>query len=195
MKKKTTTILLTGLLVAALAVPAVVLAHGWGGGRQMRGNWGTGPGSGMPYGQGYGTLTPEQRTQLDQLDRRFYDETVDLKKDLWNKSTELNTVLRTTDPDLEKVKALNKEINDLRGKLSEKNLNHQLEARKITPDSQFGGGYSRFHGPRMGGFGTGMMGPGMMGGGYGPGMMGPGMMGGGYGSGMARGSGNWNCGY
>jgi Spy/CpxP family protein refolding chaperone len=176
MKKRTITILGIGLLVAALAVPAVVLAQGWGG-RHMMGNWGQGPGSMMGYDKGYGTLTPEQTTQLDQLDRRFYDETTDLKKDLWNKSFELNTILNGTDPDIEKVKALNKEVNDLRTKLNEKSLIHELEARKITPDSRFGGGYGRSYGNHMGGgagmMGRGTMGPGMMGGGT----MGPGMMG------------------
>jgi zinc resistance-associated protein len=166
MRKKVTMILGIGLLVAALAVPVTVLAHGWGG-RHMMGNWGTGPGS----------ISPEQKTQLEQLDRRFYDETVELRKNLWNKSTELNTVLSTTDPDREKVKTLNKEVNDLRAKLDEKSLNYELEVRKIAPELRFGGGYGRSHGYHMGGFGTGMMG-----GDFGPGM-------------MARGPGNWNCAY
>jgi hypothetical protein len=132
----------------------------------------------MGYDKGYGTITPEQRTQLDQLDRQFYDETADLRKDLWNKSFELNTILNGTDPDIEKVKALNKEINDLRGKLNEKSLNHQLEARKVTPDSQLGGGYGRSYGYHMGGSGAGMMSRGMMSRGtMGPGMMGYGRMG------------------
>jgi zinc resistance-associated protein len=177
MKNRVTKIIGIGFLVAALAVPAVVLAQGWGG-RHMMGNWGMGPGSMMAYDRGYETVTPEQRTQLEQLDRRFYDETADLRKDLWNKSFELNTILNGADPDLEKVKALNKEINDLRGKLNEKSLNHQLEARKVAPDSQFGGGYSKSYGYHMGGSRAGMMGPGMMSRGtMGRGTMGPGMMG------------------
>jgi zinc resistance-associated protein len=132
MKNKVTKIIGIGILVAALAVPVTVLARGWGwGGRHMMGNWGMAPGSMMNYGHGYQALTPEQRTQLDQLDRKFYDETADMRKDLWNKSTELNALLNTTDPDLDKVKALNKEINDLRTTLNEKRLTHELEARKV----------------------------------------------------------------
>ncbi len=193
MKNKVTKIIGIGFLVAAVAVPAVVLAQGWRGGPmmgnqgwrggQMMANRGMGPGTMMSYDRGYGTITPEQRTQLDQLDRRFYDETADLRKDLWNKSFELNTILNGSDPDIEKVKALNKEVNDLRTKLNEKSLTHELEARKITPDSRFAGGYGRSYGYHMGGSMAGRMGPGMMGGGtMGPGMMsrgtmGPGMMG------------------
>ena len=167
MKNRVTKIIGIGFLVAALAVPAVVLAQGWGG-RHMMDNRGMGPGSMMAYDRGYGTMTPEQRSQLDQLHRKFYDETADLRKDLWNKSFELNTILNGTDPDIEKIKTLNKEINDLSSKLNGKSLNHQLEARKVTPDSQFGGGYGGFRSSRMGGVGAGMMGRGTMG----PGMMG-----------------------
>ena len=103
MKSRVTKIVGIGLLAAVLAVPTIVLAHGWGG-RHMMGNWGMGPGSMRPYDKGYTTLTPEQKTQLDQLDRRFYDETAELKKELWNKSAELNIILNGTAPDLEKVK-------------------------------------------------------------------------------------------
>ena len=166
MKSKLTKIIGIGVLVASLAVPAVVLAHGWGGGHMM-GKWGMGPGAMTPYERGYSTLPPEQRTQLDQLHRRFYEETAELRKDLWNKSTELNLMLNREDPDLEKVRTLNREINDLRSKLDEKHINYQLEVRKVTPESQFGGGYGRFHGPRMKGFGGGMMGYGPMGSGHG----------------------------
>jgi Spy/CpxP family protein refolding chaperone len=148
----------------------------------------------MAYDRGYETMTPEQRTQLDQLDRRLYDETADLRKDLWNKSFELNTILNGTDPDIEKVKALNKEVNDLRGQLNEKSLNHQLEARKVTPDSQLGGGYGGSRSSNMMGYGAGMMGRGTMG----PGMMnrgtmGPGMMGYGRMGSGPMGYGSRNC--
>jgi zinc resistance-associated protein len=194
MKKEATKIIGIGFLLAVLAVPAVALAHGWGRGRMM-GNWGTGPGYGymMPYGPGNETLTPDQRTQLDQLDRKFYEDTASLRKDLWDKSYELNTILNSENPDLTKVKALNKEINDLGTQLQEKGLNYQLEIRKIIPETAFGGGYGRSFGYHMWGHGPGAMGPGMRGFG-GRGMMGyggPGMMGygpgmGGYGPGTCR---------
>ena len=201
MKKEATKMIGIGFLVAVLAVPAVALAHGWGRGRMM-GNWGAGSGYGymMPYGPGNETLTPDQRTQLDQLDRKFYEDTAGLRKDLWDKSYELNTILNSENPDPAKVNALNKEINDLRTKLQEKRLNYQLEARKIVPETAFNGAYGRSfgypmwgHGPGMMGFGgRGMMGyggPGMMGYGghgmmgYGPGMGGYGPRVGGYGPG------------
>jgi zinc resistance-associated protein len=173
MKKEAKKIIGIGFLVAVLAVPVVALAHGWGRGNMM-GNWGGGPGYMTPYGPGNETLTPDQRTQLDQLDHKFYEDTANLRKDLWDKSYELNTVLNNENPDLEKAKVLNKEINDLRTQLDEKSLNYQLEVRKIIPESGFGRGNGRSYGYHMGGFGPGMMGygggRGMMG--YGPGTMG-----------------------
>jgi zinc resistance-associated protein len=182
MKKKTTKIIGISFLVAVLAVPVVALAHGWGRGPMM-GNWGGGPGYGymIPYGPGNETLTPDQRTQLNQLDQKFYEDTATLRKDLWDKSYELNTILNSENPDPAKVNALNKEINDLRTKLQEKSLNYRLEARKIIPETAFSGGYGRSFGYHMGGYGPGWMGPGMMG--YGPhmGRFGPGT--GGYGPG------------
>ena len=193
MKKEAKKIIGIGFLVAVLAVPAVALAHGWGRGHMM-GNWGGGPGYGYmtPNGPGNETLTQDQRTQLDQLDRKFYEEIANLRKDLWDKSYELNTILNKENPDLEKVKALNKEVNDLRTKLQEKGLNYQLEARKIIPETAFSGGNGRSFGYHMGGYGPGGMGPGMMGFG-GRGMMGYGGAGGmGYGPPMG-GYGPGNC--
>jgi Spy/CpxP family protein refolding chaperone len=150
MKNRVTKIIGIGLLVAALAVPAVVLAQGWRGGHMM-GHWGRGSGYMTPYDRGYGDLTPDQKTQIEQLDRKFFKETADLNDRLWRKSSELNALLNTTDPDTKKVKELFKEVNDLRSQLDEKNLDYNLERHKIHPDSRLGGGYGSPQGSHMGG--------------------------------------------
>ena len=170
--KKITSIVGITLLSALLIVPAAVWAHGWGwGGGHMVGNWGGGPGYYDQDDRGYAsTLTREQQDRLTDLDRKFYDEARDLRDKLWSRSAELNALLSETNPDSSKVSNLQKEISDLRAKLDEKAINHELEARKIAPDARFGGGYG--YGPMMGGNGYGNM----MGGygrgygmGYGPG--------------------------
>ena len=92
MEKRTRNILGIGLLVAALAIPVFAFGHGWVG-HHMMGAWGGGPGYGGPHGWGYGNLTTEQRSQLEKLDRTFYDETADLRNDIWKNTTELNTLL------------------------------------------------------------------------------------------------------
>jgi len=161
---RVTKVLGIALLVGVIAVPVFAWAHGWSRGHHMMGPWGSGPGYCYGPERGYENLTEEQRTQLEQLDRKFYDETAKLRNEIWSKSAELNNVLNAPNPDLEKAKSLQRDISDLRAKVDEKRLNYELEARKITPDERFAQGYGRgYYGHHMGGYGRHMMG------GYGPG--------------------------
>lgn len=150
--KKLTAIVCTLLLVGALAVPVLAWGPGSGWGRHhMMGYRGDGPG----YGRGYSeNLTAEQRSRLDSLDRKFYNETEDLRDQIWTKSRELDSVLSTSDPDLEKAKALQREINELSAKLDEKTLQYEVETRKIAPD-QPGYGYGGGYAPHMRGYNRG----------------------------------------
>lgn len=163
--KKLSTALGIVFLSALLIVPGIAGAQGWGmGGGHMLGNWGGGPGYYDRDNRGYAsTLTREQQDRLTDLDRKFYDDTRDLRDKLWSKSAELNALLSETNPDSGKVGKLQRDISDLRAKLDEKAINHEIEARKIAPDTRFGGGYGHMMAGYMG-YG---MGPGMMG--YGPG--------------------------
>lgn len=144
--KKVTISITIALLVIAMAYTALA----WGPSHGGRGNY--------PVYQGpYGTtapqsgLTEEQRTQLDQLQKKFFDETAQLRNELGSKSMEMNNLLRTSNPDEAKVKALQKEVSDLRAKLSEKRVDLDLEARKIVPEGYYyGQGYGRGHAPAMG---------------------------------------------
>jgi Spy/CpxP family protein refolding chaperone len=186
MKKILTVIGILGI-AAVIAAPVMAQGPGWGRGGRMAGYSGGDPGSRWDNGAGYGNLTEEQRTQLDNLYKKFYDSTADTRNQLWAKTGELNALLNSTNPDPEKAKALQKDINDLRAKMAQDRLALDLEVQKINPGAREGGwGPGRGYGPGMMGYGYG---PGMMGygygrmGGYGPGMMGygPGMMGYGYG--------------
>ena len=155
--KRLTTILGILVLVGAVAVPVFAWGPGWGWGHHMMGYWSGGYG----YAGNYENLTSEQRAQLDALSRQFYDETNDLRNQIWGKSSELNVLLDSPSPDLDKVKALQKEITDLQTKLDDKQLNYELQARKISPQEETGGPYAGWYGYHMRGFGPGM--------GYGPG--------------------------
>lgn len=174
--KKLTTVIGIILLTGLIAYPVFAHGPGWGRGRgqHMMGNWGGGPGyyCGQHYG-GYGNLTPEQQTKLDELNRNFYDETNTLRNNIWAKSGELNSILNATNPDTEKAKALQKEINDLKAQMAEKRLELDLEARKAVPDvprrSAWGYGHRMgAYGHHRGGYGPHMGYGGHMGG-YGPG--------------------------
>jgi zinc resistance-associated protein len=155
--KRLTALLGILALVGAVAVPVFALGPGWGWGYHMMGYWGGGYG----YAGNYENLAPEQRAQLDALSRQFYDETTDLRNHIWSRSSELNVLLDSPNPDLDKVKALQKEIADLWTKLDDKQLNYELQTRKISPQGDSGGPYAGWYGHHMGGFGPGM--------GYGPG--------------------------
>ena len=108
-------------------------------------------------GRGYGSLDNESREKLDQLDRRYYERTADLRNKLYEKSDELDALLAGPNPDREKAKGLERELSNLRAQLDQERLDYELEARKITPDDRSGRGYGR----GMWGRGSGM--------GYGPG--------------------------
>jgi zinc resistance-associated protein len=145
------------LLAGAMAVPVFAWGPGGGWRHRMMGYWEGDPG----YVGGYETLATEQRNQLEVLNQKFYDETADLRNQLWSKSSELDSILNSAHPDLEKAKALQKETGELQAKLDERELNYELEARKIAPQEQRGEDYAGGYGYHMGGFGPGM--------GYGPG--------------------------
>ena len=156
-------IIIGGLvLVASLAVPLLAHGPGWNGGHHMRGYWGSDQGSCWDYGRDYKDLSQEENNQLKALKGKFYNETARLRNEIRSKSAELNSLLNTTNLDSQKLKALQRELSDLRATLDERRLAYELKARKILPESLFSGGYGRgYHGHHMRGFGPGM--------GYGPG--------------------------
>lgn len=159
--KRLTMILGCVILVAAIAYPVLAWGPGWGRGHHMMG-YERGPGYGWQGGGDYGSLPQEQRTQLDNLHQKFYDDTAALRNEIRAKSGELDTLLNTSNPDPEKLRALQKEVSDLKGKMAEKRLDFELEARKVAPDARLGRGYDQGYGPGMG-YGRHHMG------GYGPG--------------------------
>jgi Spy/CpxP family protein refolding chaperone len=163
-------------LVVGLAVPALAQGPWSGRGPYAQGGPGYCPYHGGAYGGWAGNLTNEQREQLDGLYQKFFDQTAQVRSQLWAKQSELNVQLNTSKPDAEKAKALQKEISDLQAKMAEERINLVLEARKISPEAGYGRGwgYGRGFGPMRGGYGPGMgYGRGMGGGwyrtGYGPG--------------------------
>ena len=141
--KKLYILLGIALFIGATAYPVQARGPGWG-----RGNYpgygGSNAGYGPQSGSNYGNLTEEQRAQLDKLHQKFYDETAPLRNEMRTKWMESNNILNSSDPNTEKIKALQKEINDLRAKLGEKRIDFDLEVRKIVPKgAYYGKGYGR----------------------------------------------------
>jgi Spy/CpxP family protein refolding chaperone len=152
--KRLTSIVGITFFSALLIVPVAVWAHGWGmGGGHMMGSWDRGPSHYDRNDRDYSTLNEEQQRQLADLDRKFFAETRELRDKLWSKSTELDELLSETNPDSVKARKLQKEISDLRAKLDEKAINHEIETRKIAPERRFDDDYG--YGHMMGGYGMG----------------------------------------
>jgi zinc resistance-associated protein len=163
--KKTAIVIGSLMLVSAIAYP--VFAHGpgwgWGRGHHMMGYGGDGPRGCWQYDRGNWNLPPEQRSKMDQLRKDFYSDSDALRQEIWNKSAERDSLLNSTDPDVEKLRTLQKQISDLKSEMSQKRLDFELRARKITPEGSYGKGYGRGYrkgygkgyGGRMGGYGPG----------------------------------------
>lgn len=167
--KRALTIIGIVLLVAAIAVP--VVAQGPGRGRMMQG-YGPGDPADCPrYGAWDSKLTDEQRTQVDKLHQKFFDDTAAMRSQMAAKRSELHILMNTSNPDFEKAKALQKEMSDLRAKMGQERIKLFAEEKKINPDARFGMGWGR----------GGMKGGGPWGGGTG------------HGRGMGRGMGAGPC--
>ena len=145
------------LLVSSLAVPLLAHGPGFGRGPHMMGPWGNDPGYCGQYERGYGNVTEEQRTKLQELDKKFYNETEMLRNEIMARSDELNNLLNRADPDPEKAKTLQKSLSELRAKMDEKRLAYTLETRTIIPElrsrQRYGWGYrhhKRSYGSGMG---------------------------------------------
>ncbi len=140
------------VLVAAVAYPVSAWGPGWGRGPHM--GYG-GPGFCGAYDRGYDRMTETQRSQLDNLYQGFYDRTAQLRNQIWTKAGELDTLLGTSNPDPERVKALQREISELKGKMAQEEINLELEARKIQPQGGYFAGQGRYRMGYSGGYGRG----------------------------------------
>jgi Spy/CpxP family protein refolding chaperone len=157
-------IITLGLAVVMLLGVTYVYAQGPGmgpGHRGMQESWG--PGKDYP-------LTPEQKTKLQELRRKFREENAKLIGAMVTKRLELQSLWTDPKADNKAILDKEKELRELQNQLRDKGIQMKLEARKfLTPEqiANFGPGCGM--GP---GYGRGRM----MGGGYGMGRggMGPG---------------------
>jgi Spy/CpxP family protein refolding chaperone len=145
------------VLVAVAVVVLVmgvtyVYAHGpWQGSR-----YGAGPMGGQDWGPGEGfSLTPEQRTQLQEMRRKFFDETTQLRQSILAKREEVRALYADPKVDSDTIVKKEGELRDLQDQMRDKAVQLRLEARKVlTPEqlAQFGGrmgmgpGYGRGYG-------------------------------------------------
>jgi Spy/CpxP family protein refolding chaperone len=125
-------------IVTLLVIVGLV---GIGGTAMANRGWGGGPGFGPGYGRGgdgncggYADLTDEQRTQLNQARKAFFDDTKDLRDQLREKAENLHDVLDADPVDAAAAADLQKEISNLRAQLDQKRLAHRIEMQKQFPE-------------------------------------------------------------
>ncbi len=141
MRKTKRTISTIAVITALVLTSGLAFAHGmWG----KRG-YGS-PGS--AYGD-YVDLSPEQREKIQAQEKKFYEETIELRRELYQKRLELQGLWADPKSDAEKIKAKQREVSAIQQKLEEKALEYGLAMREIAPEGYFCGGPGG-HGPGMG---------------------------------------------
>lgn len=161
--KKLVMTLVAAIVVTAFTASAFAFGPGWG-----RGHGGcsySGPDEKAFSGL---NLTAEQTAKINALRESFLKDTKPLKDKLFSKRGDLRLLWLQTNPDQDKILAVQKEIRALRDQMQDRMTTQRLEMLKVlTPEQQ-----EKVKSFRMGrGFGPGMKGgPGFQGGGPGPGM-------------------------
>lgn len=147
--------------VVLLASVSLGFAHGGygggqgGGGQYMMGGGMMGPGMmGGNYGAymhgggyGYGDVSKEDWSKLQTLRDDFFKATKDLRVRVGEQQLALQTELIKETPDTEIVAQIQKTLSQLRADFDQKSLSHQLEIRKVMPQSargDYGGGFGGY---------------------------------------------------
>jgi Spy/CpxP family protein refolding chaperone len=160
--KKLTVILGILMMATAFAIPAYAMGGGMGGGGMGGGGMGGGGqgswGSGLldwfqnwRNGSEYTNPRGEERKRMEELDQQHHEDAAYLKYQIQMKEKELDALLNSTDPDIEKVRALHRDIRDLRAEADKEQRNYELEEARINSGYQSGNGYGwSSNGPGMG---------------------------------------------
>lgn len=168
-----TILTLSIVAVAAIAYadygygPGAMMGGGYRGGHMMGPGYGGGYMMGPGYGGGYmmgrgghmmdwdgahgyyygdDGLTAEQKVAIETAQKKFYDETIDLRRQLDARQYELNSEIYKNNPDKAKIESLEKDIAKLRTDLDQKSVKHALEMRKLLPESDQGQAYGAWSG-------------------------------------------------
>jgi len=138
-------IVVMGLVALLVMGTTYVLAKGPGGpgpGRMADENWGCQKGV---------SLTPDQRTKLQELRRKLNEETAQLREAIRAKSQELRSLWTNPTADSKVIMEKEKELRTLRDQIRDKAVEMRLEARTIlTPEQLEQTGKGRGAGPASG---------------------------------------------
>lgn len=154
--KRTKLTLAALLIVTLIATTALAWGPGRGGGRWGGGGYGGQGGVDCPrYGQQIDAdLTQEQQDQLAALRQKFIDDTFSIRSERIAKKQEFRLLMQTSDPDKEKLSELSNTMLELDKALMDKQIDYQLEVKKIAPELTpfMGRGPGKGFGKGRGGF-------------------------------------------
>jgi len=113
-----------------------------------------GPGMGIrnegcqSYGEenAWTDLSKEQKDDLAALRQKFIDETYELKISKLQKHQEMRLLMATSNPDRAKLIELSQQIQDIEKQYREKQIDFQLNAKKISPEIGLGRGFCQQNG-------------------------------------------------
>ena len=158
-------------VTAAVAVGSyVVYAAQMGGG--MMNNFGSGLSDWFQKGRTgseYPNPGVEERRRFEQLEQQHQEDSAYLKFQIEMKEKEMDALLKSTDPDIEKVRALNRDIRELRAAADQEKRDYELQTGGVNSGYRSGnwndrssygsggGSYGRGmgYGGQMGGYGSG----------------------------------------
>jgi len=145
-------VMVLGLItvIALSGHPVFAMGHGMGGhgggGSGMMGNWGETIENWWQewqYRRGYQNPTGEQRRHREELEQKYYRETGELRKAIEMKSADLESILNSPNPDMERARTVHNEIKGLRAKLEERRLEYERDMQRFDPVPPYGDEYGR----------------------------------------------------
>ena len=77
-------------------------------------------------------LSKEQIQKIHEQRKAFLNATENLRQKIYEKKTELTSVLAKKEPDAKKAKTIQKVISDLKSKLHQKKIDHIVKMKKIN---------------------------------------------------------------
>jgi Spy/CpxP family protein refolding chaperone len=142
-------------IIAIVGLAATAFAEwGRGAGRGFGPGACGGPGGGFGKGgyncpAAFDELSDEQIDRINEMRTQFFDDTRDLKDQIYQKRLELQSELARPEPEKSRALKLQKEVSELKNEMAQKRLEQRLELKKEFPelaDSGFGRGYGRGRG-------------------------------------------------
>jgi Spy/CpxP family protein refolding chaperone len=83
-------------------------------------------------------MTPEQAAKIFDLMEKLHADTVSLRKQIFVKAAELESLMKSKEPDKNAIEAKKKELNALNDQFREKMTAFLLKAKKIAPNFNLG---------------------------------------------------------